>query len=315
VSGMRKLYTKEFVERIAGSKGFIKDNIEKVLRLIDVLEFLNTDVRLKDKLVLKGGTAINLTVVDFPRLSIDIDLDFTENLDKDSIAIFRVNFREILDEFIEAERYRLNEKPRIHYALDSFMLNYNGTSGNQDNIKLEINYLNRVHILSLEYRNIYARITEESLKVLTLNPTELYASKVVALLSRAAPRDLYDVYTMIEKDVITDKELFRKCFVFYNICSGDQNADNIDFSKLGKFTFDIIRRQLKPVLAKNDGFDVKQAVPIVSEYLQTTLLLSEEEKEFVSLFREKLYKPELLFDDEEIIKKIKAHPMVLWRLR
>ena len=312
---MKKIYTKEFVERIAWDKGFIKDNIEKVLRLIDILEFLNTDKRLEGKLVLKGGTAINLAVIDFPRLSVDIDLDFSENLDKDSIAIFRTNFRKILNEFIEAEGYRLNEKPRVHYALDSFMLNYNGTSGNRENIKVEINYLNRAHLLPLECRNIYERLIEEPLKVLTLNPIELYASKAVALLSRTAPRDLYDMYTMIEKDIINDKELFRKCFIFYNACAGEQNAGNLDFSKFEKFTFDIIRRQLKPLLSKDDRFDVKQAVPVVSKYLQTTLVLSEKEKEFIRLFREKVYKPELLFDDKTIIKRIETHPMILWRLR
>ena len=312
---MKKLYTKEYVERIAGREGFIKDNIEKVLRLTDILEFLNADKELSGKFALKGGTAINLTVVDFPRLSVDIDLDFAENHDKESVAKFRTNFREIFDEFLEAEGYRLIEKPRMHYALDSFMLNYSGTSGNRDNIKVEINYLNREHILPLEYRNIYARIVGEPLKVLTLNPIEVYASKTVALLSRAAPRDLYDVYKMIEKNVITDNELFRKCFVFYSICGGNKDADNIDFSKLGKFTFDMIRRQLKPVLAKDDQFDIKQAVPIVSEYLRSILSLSEGEKDFVRLFREKVYKPGLLFDDKEILERIKAHPMILWRLR
>ena len=36
---MKRLYTKEYVERIAGREGFIKDNVEKVLRLTDILDF------------------------------------------------------------------------------------------------------------------------------------------------------------------------------------------------------------------------------------------------------------------------------------
>jgi len=314
---MKKLYTKEYVERIAAREGFIKDNIEKVLRLTDILEFLNSDKELSGKLALKGGTAINLTMANFPRLSVDIDLDFAVNLDKDAVAAFRTRFREILNDFIEAEGYRLLEKPRTHYALDSFMLSYNGTSGNRDNIKVEINYLDRAHILPLEYRSVYERITDEPLRVLTLNPIEIYASKTVALFSRVAPRDLYDVYTMIESGVIADddKSLFRKCFVFYNVCGGNQDADTVDFTSLNKFSFDIIRRQLKPVLAKSDKFDASLAVPAVSVYLQAALALSDNEREFVRLFREKNYQPELLFDDAEIIDRIKVHPMVLWRTK
>lgn len=312
---MKVIYTKEYVERIAEQEGFIKDNTEKVLRLIDVLEFLNIQPKIKGKLALKGGTAINLTVVDFPRLSVDIDLDFAENIDKESIAEFRTDFKQIFGEFLDSEGYRLIEKSRMHYALDSFMLSYNGTSGNRDNIKVEINYLDRAHILPLEYRNINNKITNEPLRALTLNPIEIYASKTVALLSRTAPRDLYDIYTMIGKGIIKNTNLFRKCFIFYNVCGGGQDADNIDFSKLGKLTYDIIRRQLKPVLAKTDKFEIEQATANVIGYLNAALTLTEQEKEFVRLFRKKIYEPTLLFEDDEIIKRIETHPMIQWRLR
>jgi predicted nucleotidyltransferase component of viral defense system len=40
------------------------------------LEYLNTNPTLKDCLALKGGTAINLTIFNLPRLSVDIDLDY-----------------------------------------------------------------------------------------------------------------------------------------------------------------------------------------------------------------------------------------------
>jgi len=37
---------------------------------------------LTDCLALKGGTAINLTIFDLPRLSVDIDLDFSQMLSR-----------------------------------------------------------------------------------------------------------------------------------------------------------------------------------------------------------------------------------------
>lgn len=53
---------------------------EKVLRLKEILTYLNTDGYLHEHLALKGGTAINMTIFNLPRLSVDLDLDFTPNL-------------------------------------------------------------------------------------------------------------------------------------------------------------------------------------------------------------------------------------------
>ena len=50
------------------------------------LEFLNTQEYICEHLLLKGGTAINLTVFILPRLSVDIDLDFIPNLTREETA-------------------------------------------------------------------------------------------------------------------------------------------------------------------------------------------------------------------------------------
>ncbi len=63
------------IKLIAATTGFLKDNVEKSLRLIDILEDVFSS-KWKDKLVLKGGTAINMFFANMPRLSVDIDLDY-----------------------------------------------------------------------------------------------------------------------------------------------------------------------------------------------------------------------------------------------
>lgn len=70
------MYDGKYIGMRAKELGFIKSTMEKVFRLTDILEYLNKDLLLKDSLALKGGTAINLTVFNLPRLSIDIDLDY-----------------------------------------------------------------------------------------------------------------------------------------------------------------------------------------------------------------------------------------------
>jgi len=66
-------YTKKGLDKIAAQTGFIRDNLEKIFRLNDVLQFLYAGSTNGEYLSLKGGTAINLTVFNMPRLSVDID--------------------------------------------------------------------------------------------------------------------------------------------------------------------------------------------------------------------------------------------------
>lgn len=78
---------KEYIIKLAKETGFIRSTLEKVYRLLNVLEWINSRPDLKDLLALKGGTAINTAVFNFPRLSVDIDLDFTQNIKKEQMKI------------------------------------------------------------------------------------------------------------------------------------------------------------------------------------------------------------------------------------
>ena len=71
-------YNKQALDIIAKEQGFIRDNLEKVMRLVEILNYFHDSPLLSKSLVLKGGTAINLTVFQLPRLSVDIDLDFPQ---------------------------------------------------------------------------------------------------------------------------------------------------------------------------------------------------------------------------------------------
>ena len=55
------------VNELADKVNFNRNVTEKVLRLYSILEFLN-EGELFGKLVLKGGTAINLFLLDLPNL-------------------------------------------------------------------------------------------------------------------------------------------------------------------------------------------------------------------------------------------------------
>jgi len=55
-------YNRAELGRMATESGFVRDIFEKVFRLKEILKFLNEDELLREHLLLKGGTAINLAV-------------------------------------------------------------------------------------------------------------------------------------------------------------------------------------------------------------------------------------------------------------
>jgi hypothetical protein len=59
----------------AAAAGFDLDSYEKVVTLVRLLEAIRAHPFIGPRLALKGGTALNLFVLDFPRLSVGIDLN------------------------------------------------------------------------------------------------------------------------------------------------------------------------------------------------------------------------------------------------
>ena len=52
----------------------------------------------------------------------------------------------------------------------------------------------------------------------------------------------------------------------------------------------------------------------VRGYLKDILTIDNKVKEFYDKFQKGIYEPNLLFDDIEIIERIKEHPMIMWKL-
>lgn len=117
-------YKKIELEKAAKQTGFVRDTFEKVLRLKEVLKYINSDAYLREHLALKGGTAINMTIFNLPRLSVDIDLDFTPNLSKDDTQMHRKQITEQLCEYMEESGYYWSESSRYSHSLDAFLFLY-----------------------------------------------------------------------------------------------------------------------------------------------------------------------------------------------
>jgi predicted nucleotidyltransferase component of viral defense system len=91
-------YDPNVLSKLATKLGVVRNTFEKVIRLAEILRFINNQELLMNKLALKGGTAINLLFSDLPRLSVDIDLDYAVNDQKDEM----LSSRELIKQTLEA---------------------------------------------------------------------------------------------------------------------------------------------------------------------------------------------------------------------
>lgn len=72
-------------------------------------------------------------------------------------------------------------------------------------------------------------------------------------------------------------------------------------------------RMLKPMLSKDEKFDYKKTIGEIQQFLKKLLCFTDDERLFVEEFKNKKYKPEKLFDDQNVISRLCWHPMAIWR--
>lgn len=306
------------INRKARELGFVRDTFEKVCRLAEILDFIQKDALLSDILALKGGTAINLTIFNnLPRLSVDIDFDFAENISREEMLAVRAQITDRIWKKMTTAGYRLSQRSKTYHALDSFVYEYLNSGGMKDNLKIEINYMLRCHVLMPVRKRINLPWLEEELTVLTVDPLEIYGAKIVALLNRAAPRDVYDTHTMIEQETFDESQrsLLKKCVIFYSAIATDGVPTRFNFNQITTMKQVDVKRDLLPVLRRNTWFGAQQECKQIIDYLSELLRPNKQELAFLSSFDQQKYRPELLFQDKDILSRIRQHPMALWKCR
>ena len=309
-------YNRRELDAKSREYGFNRDTFEKVLRLRTILEFLNTQEYMRKHLLLKGGTAINLTVFNLPRLSVDIDLDFVPNLTREETMDERERLTDILKGYMSEQSYTLSGASRFSHSLDAFHYNYVNAAGNKDMIKIEINYSLRTHVLPSEDRVFVTDAFGESIKVRTVAAMEIFAAKTNALISRAAARDLYDFCNMADMKLFSGEEdMFRKCIIYYATISAKEVNKKFDTSAIDSLVFSKIKSDLLPVLAVRKKFDLEGKKQQAKEFIASLMKPTEAEMDYMESFIAKEYKPELLFEDAEIIERLRNHPMALWKCK
>jgi uncharacterized protein len=153
---------------------------------------------LRNKIVFKGGTAINHCYLSQTRFSEDLDFS---SLDK-SITVEEV--KEVLESqvFLEAKEYYLSKA-----TIKMERLKYNGPLGLPNSLKVEIDILQNVILPAkdLPYANSWG--IETCVKVMDIR--EICAEKIRASSDRARYRDFYDLTLLFENYSFDLEEIIK----------------------------------------------------------------------------------------------------------
>lgn len=184
-----------------------KDYIETVRLLLDVAPV----VFKQGPFALKGGTAINLFLCNLPRLSVDLDLVYTNhNHDRNTaLRIIGLAFQAAESELARSRircdlRGDQREETKLFVERDGVR------------VKVEVNHvfrgtLHEPNSLRLVPEAQDAFFTDLNIPVLVRD--ELYASKLIAAMDRQHPRDIFDVRVLWSQGGITSGML--DCLVAY----------------------------------------------------------------------------------------------------
>ena len=175
-------------------EGFAPRTVDKVERLLDLMEEMGRHPDLKGRLAMHGGTAINLFMLDVPRLSVDIDVSYVGTVGREEMLAERPRVERAIE---EVARYLGYDVPpaRSEHAGRTFMLRYRGDWG-PDHVKVDCVFLNRSPLVPPGARPCAVR---PDARVVTFCDAELAGGKVT--------RDIHD-----HSDLLLMKHLKRLRF-------------------------------------------------------------------------------------------------------
>ena len=180
-----------------------------------------------DTFALKGGTAINLFVRDMPRLSVDLDLVFSDHTLPRDAALARIN------EAVRQASERLKRRGfQTHapaaLAGETKLLVRRGSV----QVKIEVNFVMRGTVRPVRRAALTPAARDmlmADLEIPVVSLEDVYGGKLVAALDRQHPRDLFDVMQLFAHEGITPG--IRRAFVVY-LASSNRPVHEVLFPPL-----------------------------------------------------------------------------------
>lgn len=311
------MISKERLVKEQQTTGYRQEVIEKVVWLMHVLTEISEDSFLKNRLALKGGTALNLFYFDLPRLSVDADFNYIGATDKATMQKERPEIEERLTKLLQRSGLSLVRNPQVH-AGGKMTWRYPSALGNQSTIEIDLNFMYRIPLLPILPKRSIALAGQHIEQLLVLDLHELAAGKLTALVDRGAGRDIFDAFHLFEHPELDIKKL-RLLFVIYAAMSHKKNFLNVHIHHITADPINL-KNKLIPVLRNNSHKAFSSMQAWVDHLTVTTqagfeklLPFNENERLFIQTILEKSeINTELITNDLNLIEKIKSHPALLW---
>lgn len=304
--------------REANKTGFRPEIMEKVWHLMAILDGISVHPFLKDRLVLKGGTALNLFFFDLPRLSVDIDLNYIGKLDRQEMLLERPEVEKALETVFLKEGLSIRRIPEKH-AGGKWQLRYASVLGGNGNLEVDLNFMFRMPLYGIHKQCSHSIGTRKTKEIALLDIHELGAGKLSALFGRHASRDLFDAHQLLTKCSLNAEQLRLACLVYGAMGSKDWRQISINEIH---FEEKELKDQLIPVLRKhafrNDAWLswTNQLLSDCKAALKPLFPLSERERAFLqSIFEGGKIEAALITDDFNLIEKINSHPLLQWKAK
>lgn len=166
-----------------------------------------------DCFALKGGTAINLFVRDFPRLSDDIDLVFLPMMERDdALTSIKTNLNTLASSIETTLSVRVVRAFQEKADALRLLVERNGIQ-----IKIELSPVLRGTVYEPKIHSVSEAVEAEFgyAEMAVVSFADLYAGKICAALDRQHPRDLFDVKQLLDNEGID--EPLRKALLVYII--------------------------------------------------------------------------------------------------
>ncbi|HZZ33437.1 MAG TPA: nucleotidyl transferase AbiEii/AbiGii toxin family protein [Phenylobacterium sp.] len=179
------------LQRLAGETGLQAGTLEKVIRLLDLLSEITADATLRDRVALKGGTALNVFHLALDRLSVDIDLNYVGALDRAAMEADRPEVEAALTQILTAQGYALRRQPEGH-AGGKWIARYGSALGGGATLEVDLNFMMRQPLFGVLRMASVALGERPPSEAVVVDIHEVAAGKLVALLDRKAARDLFD---------------------------------------------------------------------------------------------------------------------------
>ena len=311
--------TVQTLQRLAAETGYRLDTLEKVLRLLELLDEIAEDPVLSQRLALKGGTALNVFYLALDRLSVDVDLNYVGALELAAMERERPEVDAAIDRLFASQGYGVRRRPTGH-AGGKWLARYASALGGNASLELDLNYMARQPLFGaarMEAR-VLGRIGTG--RVLVLDLHEIVAGKIVALFDRGAARDLFDVRRILAIEGL-DRSWIKAGVLALGVCNRrDWRGISTEAIGCGSREF---HRNLAICLPRDlfrDAGDVDawiaQSVALCQEGLAFLFELSDDERSFLDgvLDRGEV-DPSLLGVEPEVGARIAAMPMLAWKCR